>query len=66
MHLIYVENGHNRSSACKRESAIKKLKRQEKMQLIASESNQLRNEATVLMFKDLTRLFSQNFQAEVE
>jgi putative endonuclease len=54
MHLIYVENGHNRSSACKRESAIKKLKKPEKMRLIASESNQLGDDVV----QGLTGLFS--------
>ncbi|MDD5276794.1 MAG: GIY-YIG nuclease family protein [Methylovulum sp.] len=39
--VIYVENGHNRSSAGKREIAIKKLNRQEKFQLIASGLNML-------------------------
>ncbi|MDO9105529.1 MAG: GIY-YIG nuclease family protein [Methylovulum sp.] len=34
--LLYVETGHNRSSAGKREIAIKKLKRQEKLQLAAT------------------------------
>jgi putative endonuclease len=39
--LIYVEAQPDRSSASKREFAIKKLKRAEKLLLIASESNQL-------------------------
>jgi putative endonuclease len=37
--LVYVETGHDRSSASKRESAIKKLPRLEKLQLLASDSN---------------------------
>ena len=32
--IVYVENGHNRSSATKREAEIKKLTRVEKEQLI--------------------------------
>lgn len=39
--FIYIETGHDRSSAGKREMAIKKLTRLEKLQLIASESNTL-------------------------
>jgi len=39
--LVYLENGHTRSSASKREAAIKKLDRIEKVQLIDSEQNQL-------------------------
>ncbi|TAL46220.1 MAG: GIY-YIG nuclease family protein [Methylovulum sp.] len=34
--LLYVETGHNRSSAGKREIAIKKLNRHEKLKLVAS------------------------------
>jgi len=37
--LIYVETGHSRSSAGKREITIKKLKRLEKLQLVASDLN---------------------------
>ncbi|MGZ4980938.1 MAG: GIY-YIG nuclease family protein [Methylobacter sp.] len=37
--LVYVETGHDRSSASKRESAIKKLPRLQKLQLLASDSN---------------------------
>ncbi len=33
--MVYTETGHTRSSACKREAAIKKLKREEKLRLIA-------------------------------
>lgn len=39
--LVYVETGHDRSSASKRESAIKKLPRTEKLQLLASAMNQI-------------------------
>lgn len=34
--LVYVENGHDRSSASKRENAIKKLSRLQKLALIAT------------------------------
>jgi len=34
--LLYIETGHNRSSAGKREIAIKKLNRLEKLKLVAS------------------------------
>jgi len=36
--LLYIETGHNRSSAGKREIAIKKLNRLEKLKLVASPS----------------------------
>ena len=39
--LVYLENGHTHSSASKREAAIKKLGRTEKLRLIDSEQNQL-------------------------
>ena len=39
--LVYVETGHDRSSAGKREIAIKKLPRLEKLQLLISESNKV-------------------------
>ena len=32
--VVYTENGHTRSSACQRESAIKKLSRDEKLRLV--------------------------------
>jgi putative endonuclease len=35
--LVYIEPGHNRSSATKRESNLKKLSRKEKPQIIASD-----------------------------
>ena len=38
--LVYLENDHTRSSASKREAAIKKLKRPEKEALIASAMNE--------------------------
>jgi putative endonuclease len=41
--LVYVENGHNRSSASRREAAIKQLKRPDKEVLIASAMNALDN-----------------------
>jgi putative endonuclease len=37
--IVYVENGHDRSSASKREAEIKKLERAEKVLLITSEMN---------------------------
>ena len=39
--LVYIETKPDRSSASKRESAIKKLKRLEKLLLISSETNKL-------------------------
>jgi putative endonuclease len=41
--LVYVETGHDRRSASKRESAIKKLPRLEKLQLLVSDINQVSN-----------------------
>lgn len=41
--LVYVETGHDRSSASKREIVIKKLPRLEKLQLLASDSNKAGN-----------------------
>lgn len=38
--LIYVEGGHDHSSAAKREVAIKKMSRDRKMQLIESVLNE--------------------------
>jgi putative endonuclease len=32
--VVYTETGHDRSSACRREAAIKKLSRDEKLRLI--------------------------------
>ena len=39
--LVYLETGHSRSSASRREAAIKRLKRIDKTQLIASPLNEL-------------------------
>jgi putative endonuclease len=39
--LLYVENGHDRSSALRREAAIKRLTRSAKEQLLIASSNQL-------------------------
>jgi putative endonuclease len=39
--LVYVETGHDRSSASKREIVIKKLPRLEKLQLLASGNNKV-------------------------
>ena len=39
--VVYLEGGHTRSSASKREVAIKKLLRVDKLRLIASNSNEL-------------------------
>ena len=39
--VVYLESGHTRSSASKREAAIKKLKRAEKVILIESGRNEV-------------------------
>jgi len=39
--LVYLETGHNRSSASKKEAAIKKLTKLEKIKLLKSPSNNL-------------------------
>ena len=39
--VVYLEGGHSRSTASKREAAIKKLLRADKLRLIASNSNEL-------------------------
>lgn len=39
--LVYLESGHDRSSASRREAQIKKLRPSEKRQLIVAASNQL-------------------------
>ncbi len=39
--VVYLESGHTRSTASKREVAIKKLLRIDKLKLIASGSNEL-------------------------
>ena len=41
--LVYIESGHDRSSATKREMEIKKLLRVDKIQLIFSISNQIKH-----------------------
>ena len=42
--LVYLEGGHNRSTASRREAQIKKLRADEKRQLIASIANQIDQE----------------------
>ena len=39
--LVYLEGGHTRSSASKKEAAIKKLPRIDKCRLISSETNEI-------------------------
>jgi len=39
--VVYIENGHTRSSASRREAAIKKQPRVEKLQLIMSNLNEV-------------------------
>jgi putative endonuclease len=39
--LVYLEPGHNRSSASKREIILKKLSRIEKSQIITSDANKI-------------------------
>ena len=39
--LVYLEPGHNRSTATKREINLKKLNRNDKAKLIASDNNKL-------------------------
>jgi putative endonuclease len=39
--LVYLETGHNRSSATKREIDLKKLNREEKSKIIASDLNKI-------------------------
>ena len=46
--LVYMESGHNRSSATKREMEIKKLSRADKIQLISSLANQVKNAGNTL------------------
>jgi len=41
LRVVYLESGHTRSSASKREAQIKKLPRREKRLLIASERNEI-------------------------
>lgn len=44
--LVYQEDGHNRSTASKREIEIKKLSRESKFQLISSSENQMKDVET--------------------
>jgi putative endonuclease len=37
--VVYSEKGHDRSSACQREAAIKKLSRDEKLSLVNGDNN---------------------------
>ena len=39
--MVYIESGHDRGSASRREAAIKKLPRSEKLKLLGSPLNQL-------------------------
>ena len=39
--VVYSENDHDRSSACQREAAIKKLSREEKLSLIHAGNHKL-------------------------
>jgi len=39
--LVYLESGHDRSSASQREASIKKLRRIDKQRLIQSERNEV-------------------------
>jgi putative endonuclease len=41
--LVYLESGHTRSTAGRREVAIKKMTRAQKIRLIASEMNSIAN-----------------------
>lgn len=41
LRIVYLETGHSRASASRREAAIKKLRRAGKRQLIASGSNEV-------------------------
>jgi putative endonuclease len=43
--IVYLESGHSRSSASRREALIKRLKRPAKEDLIASVRNELRRAA---------------------
>jgi putative endonuclease len=39
--VVYLEGGHTRSSASKREAAIKQLSRADKLRLLDSERNEM-------------------------
>ena len=41
MRVVYLESGHNRGSASRREAAIKKLRRHDKIKLLTSPWNEL-------------------------
>ena len=45
--VVYVENGHTRSSASRREAAIKKQPRIEKLHLILSSTNEIHDQKRV-------------------
>ena len=47
--LVYLEAGHDRSSATKREINLKKLNREHKVKLIASDSNSLNKSTTLFL-----------------
>ena len=40
LEVVYSENGHDRSSACRREAAIKKLSREEKLRLVSGDNKE--------------------------
>jgi len=44
--VVYLESGHTRGSAGKREAAIKKLRRRDKVNLLTSPLNELAGGAT--------------------
>lgn len=44
--LVYLEGGHDRSSASRREAAIKKLRRSDKDRLIGSAQNEAKKDMT--------------------
>jgi len=41
LEVVYSESDHDRSSACQREAAIKKLSREEKLNLISAANHKL-------------------------
>jgi putative endonuclease len=43
--IVFAEQGHSRSSACRREACIKKLKRSEKLRLISGAQLPLRRQS---------------------
>lgn len=51
--VVYVEDGHDRSSASRREAEIKKLNRTEKERLLLSELNRAAAIAATMSGKDL-------------